>query len=374
MTERKSLRVLMVTTSFHPIVGGSEQQVRLLATALAQREVAVTILTRRPSGASSREELGGISVIRVGWHRPGRLWSICSALLWLITIWRRRDSFDVLHAHQPYSSAIVAGVVARLTGKPAICKLPGSGNLWVFRNWRGWLLTRVVNRFVATNAEEWSKVSGFVGSRRVQVIPNGVPTGASDVRVVRREKGEILFVGRLVAIKGPRLLLEAFRHIHECSPDSQLVFVGDGCERPSLERMVATMGISHSVSFVGEVPHHAVKGYYTKASVFVNCSRHEGISNAMLEAMLHRLPIVASRIPGNTALVRQGETGLLFDSWDARGLSKSVLATLNDVAGARNRAEHAYEHVTENYGMEGVVGQYLALYEALLQEQERRPL
>jgi 2-deoxystreptamine N-acetyl-D-glucosaminyltransferase/2-deoxystreptamine glucosyltransferase len=105
------------------------------------------------------------------------------------------------------------------------------------------------------------------------------------------------------------------------------VIVGDGSERPRLEE--AAREISN-VRFAGMVPYGEVPGYLARAKVLVIPSIQEGQSNAAMEAMVRGIPIVASRVGGLPALVRDGESGFLVPPGDVAGMAARIREVVDD--------------------------------------------
>jgi len=308
-----AIRPSMIISNFYPSVGGAEKQALLLAQELTRRGIRVMFITRRRTDTPHVEDVQGVPVLRVGRYAPGRFWSLLSALAWMVSLWRLRSSYDILHAHQPYSSALTAGLVGMLTGKPVVCKIPGEAEISALKGWRGLLLKQLITRFVVVNSQNLSEVEKLVGRNRVQMIPNGIHLDQASPENEVGERGpHILYVGRLEPVKNPDLLLNAFFHIRRRISTARLIFVGSGSQLTKLQQEAQEMGFGNSVSFVGEIGWQDVIGYYSRAGVLVNASWHEGISNSILEAMIHHVPVVASGIAGNMDLVRDGETGLLF--------------------------------------------------------------
>src|SRR5262249_57817386 len=94
--------------------------------------------------------------------------------------------------------------------------------------------------------------------------------------------------------------------------------------REGLESRSRRLGIAERFTFLGERPDvcRLLSGF----DVFVSASRGEGMSNAILEAMIHSLPIVASRAGGSSELVDEGRAGLLFDAGDATSLAREMIS------------------------------------------------
>jgi glycosyltransferase involved in cell wall biosynthesis len=154
--------------------------------------------------------------------------------------------------------------------------------------------------------EHWSKLHVV----HCGVDPNshapraaGGPGGARALR--------LLAVGRLTRIKGQALLLEALAMLHERGVAAQLTVVGDGPKRAGLERLAQSLGVAAHVHFTGAVGQEAIARHYDASDVFVHASFAEGIPVVLMEAMAHRLPVVAASVMGTSELVQDGENGLL---------------------------------------------------------------
>jgi glycosyltransferase involved in cell wall biosynthesis len=150
-----------------------------------------------------------------------------------------------------------------------------------------------------------------------------------DQREHRDPARRILFVGRLANQKRLGLLLESVAEL-----DAQLVLVGDGPERPALERRAGELGVA--AEFRGQVPHEALRTAYLEADVLAASSYFEGMPRAFMEAAATGLPIVSTPVAGALELQRDAPI------WVAppEGLSGALAAALAD-ADARRRCGDA---------------------------------
>jgi len=146
----------------------------------------------------------------------------------------------------------------------------------------------------------------------------------------------ILTVGRLVAVKGQTVLLDALARLVAAGVDAQLTIVGDGPLRAELEAAAGRLGVGGRVRFAGRVGQDDLLAYYEAADVFVLTSLAEGIPVVLMEAMATGLPVVASDITGIPELVGDGEQGLLVPAGDAGGFA-AALETLARDPGRRAR-------------------------------------
>lgn len=192
-----------------------------------------------------------------------------------------------------------------------------------------------------------------VPREKIVVLENAIDVTQYDVEVdVARLREELgidanayvaVCIAKLRRQKDHATLLRAVSMVDE---DLVLVLAGDGPLRHALEAQAAELGIADRIRFLGW---RSDSLSIMKASdVFVLSSRFEGMSNALMEAMAARIPAVVSRIPENTALIQDGETGLTFDVGDAEGLARALERIRNDGELRRRLTSKAFDRIVKN--------------------------
>jgi glycosyltransferase involved in cell wall biosynthesis len=293
---------------------------------------------------------------------------------------RRRREFDVIHVHSATVSALVAAFAGRKLGKPVVMKVMASGQWGDFKRMRagehlagaGRFLRRLldVDRVVCLNreVEEECLEEGFRADQLFSV-PNGFPIEEVAAREVYpdREELDVVFSGRLDGQKNPALLLEAaaMAKASRAATRIRLSFLGDGGLRSSLEERARALGLEERARFLGRVAD--VPGHLAGADIFVLPSLSEGISNALLEAMAHGLPCIATDIPGNRDLVEDGRTGILVPPGDASALSSALLRLAGDRALRESLGRAGRRLVEDRFDLRKVAGRYAAMYRELAQ-------
>ncbi len=374
------LSVAMVCRLFAPWVGGTERQAEKLAVGLTERGVKVTVFTGRWFRATPADETRlGVRVIRHstlyeffgirGFRRLG-------GYLYMLTLHRQlrrhRDEYDLIHVHGFNYHTAVAVRAGNRFGKPVVVKLANSGEASDLRRMREgrqlagsrFLMSRALkcDAFVALNplvVEEL--VAEGVEPGKVHRIPNGVGRPHPVPRPPDDGRQVVLFVGRLHPQKNLPLLLEAMASLED---RPILRVVGDGPQRVFLEKLARDLGIE--VEFVGEVDD--VAPWLAGADCFVLPSRVEGLSNALLEAMAQGLAVIASDIPGNSAVIRDGHEGILIPAGDRAALTTALDRVLSDEKLRGELGDAARRRVETDFGMDHVVSRYLDLYAGLLAE------
>ncbi len=208
-------------------------------------------------------------------------------------------------------------------------------------------------------------------AKKVFTVHNGInmadflrtPGIDSQGKMARKVVGT---VGRLHSSKNYTLFLDMARIVLEDFESRSLKFViiGDGELRDELERYSQQLGIADNVIFAGE--RDDVFPMLQAMDVFVLTSLYEGLSNAIMEAMLAGLPVVATDVGGNSELIADGENGFLCSSNDASSLAERVTALLNNERVAVEMGELGRKRVTEEFKAERMVRETEEVYTGLL--------
>jgi len=131
-------------------------------------------------------------------------------------------------------------------------------------------------------------------------------------------------IGRLVKVKGHAHLLKAFSQTLLRLPDAKLVIIGDGGLRDELNKEVEQLGLSGKVVMVGHV--ESAYQLMSALDVFVLPSLEEGFGLVLLEAMVAKLPIIASKVGGIPDVVGDS-LGMLVEPADVGGLAQAMIST-----------------------------------------------
>jgi len=129
-------------------------------------------------------------------------------------------------------------------------------------------------------------------------------------------------VGNLWPVKGHTTLVEAAALLAARAPRIRFFCAGEGVLRPVLEKRLRDLGIEDRVVLLGH--RSDVPAILARANALALCSSNEGLSNAIMEAMAARLPVVATRVGGNPELL-EGGRGVLVPYGDPRALAEAVL-------------------------------------------------
>ena len=347
-------------------IGGMQNHTAELTRGLDRLGVRQHVLTSRLGAPRSRTRLGrAATVVRTGApvRRARQLWAADAARELLRGRGRLTSDLGLVHAHQGEDLAVLplAELVARRAGVPLVVTLHCSLSRTVeVRRGRplavlGPPVERSVVRradavLVLTETAARAAVEDGVDEARVHVVPSGF-----DPRLFARPSADptpevphprVLFAGRLAEQKRP---LDAVAAHARMASDVHLVVVGDGPLRAQVHAAVAASPARDRVHLLGLAPHDEVPAHLRHADVFVLPSQYEELGSVLVEAMASGLPVVANRVGGIPALVRDGVTGRLVERGDVAGLAAALTDALTDRRTTRRTREAARAHVDTAY-------------------------
>ncbi|HEU0278136.1 MAG TPA: glycosyltransferase [Rhodanobacteraceae bacterium] len=277
---------------------------------------------------------------------PGFVLGQYRAAWWIL----RRARAVAIHAHWLLPQGLVALRLARVFAVPYVVTSHG-GDLFGLRG----RLPAALKRRVAAGCAGMTVVSTAMRDEvtrlqlcppLVDVLPMGVDLRGRFVPDPEqsRDSDELLFVGRLVAKKGLRHLLDALPGILAVRPTVRLTIAGFGPEQPALQDQVKRLGIAASVTFAGATPQRALPALYRRAAVFVApfvrdaTGNQEGLPVALMEAIGCGCPVVVGNVAGVRDLLGAAADAISVDPRDPRALAAAILASLQDPAVAAQRA------------------------------------
>ncbi|NPV05569.1 MAG: glycosyltransferase family 4 protein [Syntrophaceae bacterium] len=302
-------------------------------------------------------------------------------LVTLLALWRlfRRERPRIVHTHTS-KAGILGRWAAWLAGVPVVIHTPHGHVFW---GYFGPAKTRffifleklsalVTDRLVMlTDQERIDHLRvGIAPEEAFVTIHSGVDLAPFMAAKAARDEARralgipdgafaVGTVGRLTAIKGPGVLVDAARRVIGRHPDSVFVFLGAGELLEALQARAADLGIAANVRFVGWRPDAA--RLMSALDCFAFPSINEGMGKALVEAMALEKPVVASRVGGIIDLVDDGVNGFLVPAGDPQALAERILFCLENPETARRMARRAAEKAAV-YGSAAMVRKIEALY------------
>ncbi|MFB9839132.1 glycosyltransferase, partial [Actinoallomurus acaciae] len=293
-------------------LGGTEKQVVLLAQGLRARGVDAHVLLMFKGGPREQGlRAAGVPVVRLGFASSdagARMLPANAMAFARLVRHLRRLRPDILHAFL-YHSYVTAAPAARLAGVQVL--VAGRRSLGDFKRGRRVLLgierlaTRVTDLLVA-NAEavaEDTRRQENVSPDKITTVYNGLPDSAfapAAPTVIDTTAPVVLCIANLKPDKGHRYLIDAVARLRDQGLPTTLALVGDGPQRRALEEQAARLGVD--VRLLGT--RTDIEPLLARAQVVALPSLHEGMSNAVMEAMAAGRPVVATDVGGTGELLR----------------------------------------------------------------------
>ncbi|WP_435015366.1 glycosyltransferase family 4 protein [Tundrisphaera sp. TA3] len=362
-----------MTRRFPPAIGGAERILSYLARALAEAGAGVTVLTSHVPGlpASEGPDPHGVRVVRLptsGIRFLGT-WQYMRAM----ARWFARERVDLAYVSMLKHDAYVTIGAGRKHGFPVVLRPEGAGATGDLA-WQRWgRFGSVIGRRCLT-ADAVVSISGAVRAEliaagydpgKIHDLPNGVPIPE---RPWTPSPGDApihaAFVGRLAPEKGLDVLIRAWPLVLLKRPEARLTLIGEGPERVGLEAEIARLGLGPHIALTGASDDPA--SILRHCDLFVLPSREEGMSIALLEAMALGLPLVASAIPGNRALVTDRVHGRLARPDDPEDLARAMLERWADPEGSMAMAEAARLRAIQQYSIAAVAERHLDLFRSVI--------
>jgi len=378
------VKILVLTPTFLPVVGGAELVLLEVYRRLARRHD-VRLLTpvlpeslRRDHGSSEYDALvtfpveryeDRVTLMRVRGHRvtagalPPFSLSAVAAVRRAIAAARP----DVLNVHYAMPTGLAAVVADRRLGVPTVLTMngrdvPGPGVPALWRWWQRALIALVTD---ATYVSGYCRDAIYgPGRGRGEVVANGVeipppPGNGCAVRAALDvPPGNVLVFAlqRLAPEKRVDALLHALRRGLDAGAAVTLVIGGTGPEAPALRALAAELGIDKHVRFAGYVPRAALGAYFEACDLFAFHSTYETFGLVVAQAMSYGRAVVSVRSTALPEVV--GDAGVLVPPGDPIALGDAIAALAHDPARRRALGEagrrraaalYAWDRVAEGY-------------------------
>jgi glycosyltransferase involved in cell wall biosynthesis len=357
--------------------GGAEGQIVELVRSAhpAQAECVVICVTAEEGSLASDIRATGATLYTLGFEGV-RSWNSLRAVPRLFRILREVRP-DAVYAFMFWSYVVafpVAAVsvpraarVAGLRTSPALDG-PGQPKLLPLRR----LAARLADAAIANSDDlmvAWANESPRL-ARKLHLVRNGVRTFTEDGPAQKGRSPFIVCIANLNPYKGHKTLLEALSRL-PAELEWTLLLAGEGPERGRISQQARELGLDDRVRLLGLV--EDIDGLLERADVAVLASYTEGLPNAVLEAMAHAVPVVATDVGGVRELLGTG-AGILVPPGNPEALAEALHTFLEDAdlrgqAGSIGRRE-----VELHFGIETMRDRTLAVIDAAVQAAAgRRP-
>jgi glycosyltransferase involved in cell wall biosynthesis len=348
-------------------IGGAEQHLLQLLPALRARGVDARFLSLDAGGDAARFHRA-LDDAGVPWTRVRCGLDVSPRLLAAVVRAVRREAPDLVHTHMVHAD-VYGSVAARTAGVPFVSTRHNDDRylLGPFRYVDRFFMRGVRTIVAISEAVREAHVRAGLPARKIVTIHYGLdelPAAPSELTPddagVPPGAPLVLAIGRLIAQKDHATLVAAFAQARVRHPEARLAILGWGPLEDQTRRQAAELGLADAVLVPGRIEPAA---WLARADVFAHTSRWEGFGIVLLEAMLARLPVVATRASAIPEIVVEGETGLLAEPGDAAAIARG-LDELLAAADLRVRfGEAGRRRALSEFSVARMVERTIAVYE-----------
>ena len=294
---------------------------------------------------------------------------ICPGLWWELL----RSDFDILHVHSHlFFTTIFSVIISKIKDKPCVVTVHG------VRAVRGkttnllqeiWLRTLsrlifiIAKRIFCQTQADAEEIRNYVSRKKnIELIPNGINTDL--FKPCNSNNGYILWVGRFVAEKGLKYLVEAFGNIAKEFPNKKVVLVGYGPLEQEIMRRVDEKGLSNVFEHLGKCSQQEIAKLMRSCELFVLPSLQEGFPKSLLEAMACGKPVIT--IKSLKEIVNGA--GITVDPANAGKLADAIREILSDPFEGEKMGLNGRKLVERNWSWNIIVKKIEKSYSTLLAE------
>ncbi len=336
----------MANYEFPPIGGGAgKANLCLLKQYAGNDELVIDVLTSAPKPGFGIEKFAdNITIYKVGVHKKNlHFWRKVEVIEWLFKASRyyrrllNENDYDLAHAFFAFPTAYLC--LRSAPKLPYIISLRGSDvpgyNVRLQADYK--LLSPLFRRIWRSSSAVVANSNGlaelakkFTPDLDIGIINNGIDTETFYPRPAGppAQPVKVLTVCRLISRKRIDLLIETVARAKALGVDIRLAIAGEGNLTAELKKLTEKVGAGERVNFMGRVPAEQMPQLYRYNDIFVMSSAHEGMSNAMLEAMACGLPIVTTRCEGVDELI--ADNGIIVEQPDPDSMAEAIKSLSDD--------------------------------------------
>ena len=294
--------------------------------------------------------------------------------IFALRYWIKKNRPDVINTHSSTDTWLTALACKTLRNPPPIVRTRHISSS-IPNNWASrWLYTQAVSYVVTTGEALRQQIIAQTGASpdRVTSIPTGIDPERfkpGDKREARTKLGldpdsnYIGIVATLRSWKGHLYLLEAFAQLN--APEWRLLIVGDGPYREVLEKNAEKLQINTKTIFAGQ--QNNPEAWLQAMDIFCLPSyANEGVPQAILQAMLTKLPIITTKIGAIGEAITNRSTGIIVADKDSFALNQALNTLMQDAGLAHHLASQAFDAARTRFSLERLLDNMESTFRACL--------
>lgn len=305
-------------------VGGTENVILEICDALAPHVNKVVVCAHEGEASKTLEDRG-IKFYSLPDIESKNIITFLQNIFTLIQI-MRKESINVVHVHHRMAAFYMQFI-------RHVCSfkfIATAHNVFKNRKYLTKLSYHKVRIIACGRSVESNLINDCkISATQVRVIYNAVPDFLDDeLRRIDTVPYRVVSVGRLSTQKGMTFLIDAFSRVKKAIPLAELIIVGDGELRNSLEVQTRNLGLSDAIKFVG-FRNDAVQIMRTSALVVLS-SLWEGLPLTPIEAFSVERPVLATNVDGTAEVIQDGYNGMLVPPKESKSLAEAMISLLSN--------------------------------------------
>lgn len=304
--------------------------------------------------------------------------------LFISTLYLSLKPKTIINAHWLIPQGFIAVIVKTLTRRKVVVTIHGGDvfalNQGIFRRIKRYTLKKADAIIVNSSATQNACQDLYPG-RDYPIIPMGIDIekfSKPKIEEIKKVKDKyklnsftVLFIGRLSEEKGVIFLIEALEKLKKEKREFKALIVGEGSEKPKLEKAIKDKKLEDSVILTGWVDSDEVPFYYAAADVFVGPSIisttgwQEAFGLVFAESLASGTPVIGTRTGGIKDIVVNGKNGFLVDDKDSDKIADKLRKLMDEPQLLKSMQRNAQQHMTDNFSWETTTKRYKEIFARL---------
>lgn len=290
----------------------------------------------------------------------------------------RREGIDIIHSHWIIPHGIIGALLSALCSKPHISSIHGSDAYIIQKT--GFLKLYVsligvyTDLFTANSSFTTDQIIQALSTRKkekIRTIPMGVNGDRfkkkNTVRKGVNKERFVLYVGRLIPLKGVLTLIAAMKQVTDTMEHITLRIIGDGPEYEKCQQLVQNLQLEKNIHLLGRIPNQDLCQYYHESDLFVlpsvvRAGQAEGLGVVLLEAMAAGVPVIGTKTGGIVDIITDGVNGLLVPPDDPDALAAAIVKILQNPDLAERFREAGRETIEDRFSWTVIAREFCTLY------------
>ncbi len=354
--KQDKIRVLVISPFFYPHIGGSQRYMEEIYSTLVKnyKGIRVDVLCYNTDIAKIKEEYKDLNIYRVPCYSilPGQF-ALPNPVYLFKFLWNRK--YNLIHCSTRFfDSSWWTPLYAKVTGAkifltdhcgdyPKHRSLLISAIAKIIDKVTSLIFLKMYDKVFSTNKHTENFLQNEFGIKS-KVIYGGAKISGKNFK----KKIQVLFVGRMIDSKGPKLLFKIAKKFKNL----KFIFVGPGNLVRDFQEEAGKLKIKN-VKILGPISHAEVLTLMSRSLILVHPSYHsEGFPNVLTEAGARKMVVIATDVGGTREIILNNKTGILVKPKDEKALENALKKLMKNRKLSKKLAENLYKHVTKNFRWE----------------------